>query len=312
MADLPGQLRLSATRPGDRCAVIPRVSRPIPRVTFRIGRTLEVMIGQVDRRGPDAARRRAVSSKAANAAVPAPGPGSAGRGARPVPWWTLPLLGLAGFLVLLWQVATHGPLATMDVHVRAHIRTWAASSSLTWLGAPGRAVPNLGDPLVAIPVLAVVALFAAWRSRSLLPPAVAAGTLLVLATVIPLKIWVGRPGPGTDVLTGGSLGYFPSGHTADATLCYGAAALILCEMVLTGRPARRGAAALAAVLIALTAFGLLWSDYHWLSDILGSLCWGGAALAVLHRLTDAARARPQPSPPQNTRREGEQPHEEHR
>jgi hypothetical protein len=54
------------------------------------------------------------------------------------------------------------------------------------------------------------------------------------------------------------------------------------------------------VLVALTIFGLLWSNYHWVTDILGSLCWCGAWLLLLrhfgvrntkidHGATDHAR-----------------------
>ena len=36
-------------------------------------------------------------------------------------------------------------------------------------------------------------------------------------------------------------------------------------------------------IVLATIFGLLWSNFHWLSDVVGSLCWCGAALAVLSR-----------------------------
>jgi undecaprenyl-diphosphatase len=90
-----------------------------------------------------------------------------------------------------------------------------------------------------------------------------------------------------------NFGYFPSGHTADAMLCYGTSALILCFILPLSRRARRLTAAAAVTLALLTVFGLLWSDYHWLSDILGSVCYCGAALVVLHRFL-AVRARTLP------------------
>lgn len=210
-----------------------------------------------------------------------------------MPWWIWPLLGVACFFVLLWQVASHGPVTGLDIRVRDHVDAWAATPSLGWLAAFGRGVANLGNQAVAIPVLPIVALFAAWRSRSTLPLKMTVGAAVVLATVIPLKIWVGRPGPGTVVLGDANFGYFPSGHTADAMLCYGTSALILCLTLTMSRMVRRATIAVAVTLILFTAFGLLWSDYHWLSDIIGSAFYCGAALVVLHRFA-AARTRPLP------------------
>ena len=198
-------------------------------------------------------------------------------------WWVWPLLGVAVFFVLLWQVASHGPVTRFDMRVRDHVDAWAATPSLGWLAAFGRGMANLGNQAVAIPVLPIVALFAARRTRSALPLVLAAGAAIVLATVIPLKIWVGRPGPGSVVLGDANFGYFPSGHTADAMLCYGTSALILCGTLTMSRIARRLTIAVAVVLVLSTVFGLLWSDYHWLSDIVGSACYCGAALVVLHR-----------------------------
>ena len=207
-------------------------------------------------------------------------------------WWAWPLAGLVCFLLLLWQVASHGPVTGVDIRVRDHLVAWSGTPALGWLAALGRGLADLGDPPVAIPVVPIVALFAARRSRSALPLFLAAGAGVALATVIPLKVWVGRPGPGTVVLQGASFGYFPSGHTADAVLCYGTSALILCVTFPAARAVRRASIAIAAALIVLTVFGLLWSDYHWLSDVLGSFCWCGAALVLLHRFGAAARTRP--------------------
>jgi undecaprenyl-diphosphatase len=207
-------------------------------------------------------------------------------------WWTWPLAGLVCFLLLLWQVASHGPVTGLDIRVRDHILAWSGTPALSWLAALGRGMADLGSPPVAIPVLPIVALVATLRSRSPLPLIIAAGAGIALATVIPLKIWVGRPGPGTVVLADASFGYFPSGHTADAMLCYGTSALILCVAFPTAKFIRRASITIASALILFTAFGLLWSDYHWLSDILGSFCWCGAALVLLHRFGTVARSRP--------------------
>ena len=205
---------------------------------------------------------------------------------RPVrwqPWWTVPAVLLVIFGLLTWQVASHGVVTRIDVHVRDGIQRTATSADWRWLYRFGRGCADLGNQAPAILTLLVVTAFVAWRVRSWLPVLTTAGAGVVLATVIPLKIWVGRPGPGEAVLGDANLGFFPSGHTADAMCCYGTAAFLLGAYVWTGRVARRWLATGAVALVALTIFGLLWSNFHWLSDVVGSLCWCGAWLIVLYR-----------------------------
>ena len=204
-------------------------------------------------------------------------------------WWILPAALLVVFGLLLWQVVAHGVVTRIDVHVRDGIQGAATSAGWHWLYRFGRGCADLGNQAPAILTLVVVTAFTAWRARSWRPVLVAAGAGVVLATVIPLKIWVGRPGPGQSVLGDANLGFFPSGHTADAMCCYGTAAFLLAMYVWTGTLARSCFAGAAAGLVALTIFGLLWSNFHWLSDVLGSLCWCGAWLMVLYRYADRDR-----------------------
>jgi undecaprenyl-diphosphatase len=205
-------------------------------------------------------------------------------------WWIPPLVLLCVFGVLTWQVASHGPLTRLDVHVRDGIQDAATSSGLQWLAAFGRGCADLGDQAPAIMSLALAAALSTWRQRSWHPALLAVAAWIVLATVIPLKIWVGRPGPGEVTLGNATLGFFPSGHTADAVCCYVTAAYLLGTFLWTSRVARQALGGIVVLLLALTIFGLLWSNYHWLTDILGSLCWCGAWLLVLrlieHRLIE--------------------------
>lgn len=205
---------------------------------------------------------------------------------RRPPWWIAPAVMLCAFALLLWQVVSHGFVTRLDVHVRNGIQSTATSSGMRWLAPIGRDCANLGNETPAILVLLVTALLAAWCARSWRPLLIAVGAGIVLATVVPLKIWVGRPGPGQAVLGNANLGFFPSGHTADALCCYFPAAFLLASFVWTGTVARRWLTALVLAVLALTIFGLLWSNYHWLSDIVGSLCWCGAWLLVLYRYAD--------------------------
>ena len=200
-------------------------------------------------------------------------------------WWIVPGPLLCLFGLLCWQVVSHGPLTMFDVHARNVIQRAANSSGLHWLGPIGRGCADLGDQAPAMLSLLVAAVLAGWYARSWRPVLSAAGAGVVLATVIPLKIWVARPGPGEAVLGNADLGFFPSGHTADAVCCYVTAAFLLGTFVWTGRAARQALGGAVVLLLVLTIFGLLWSNYHWVTDILGSLCWCGAWLLVLRHFT---------------------------
>jgi membrane-associated phospholipid phosphatase len=198
-------------------------------------------------------------------------------------WCIVPGALLCVFGLLTWQVVSHGPLTRFDVHARNAIQRAANSSGLHWLGPIGRGCADLGDQAPAILGLLVTTGLAAWYARSWRPVLLAVGAGVVLATVIPLKIWVARPGPGNAVLGNADLGFFPSGHTADAVCCYVTGAFLLGTFAWTSRTARRLLSGLVVGLLVLTIFGLLWSNYHWVTDILGSLCWCGAWLLVLRR-----------------------------
>lgn len=204
--------------------------------------------------------------------------------------WIAPSVLLGVFFVLLWQVLTHGVVTRFDVHVRNGIQSAAHSAELSWLFRIGRGCADLGDRELSLLCIVVVTAYAAWHCRSWRPVLPAAAALVVLATVIPLKLWVARPGPGESVLGDADLGFFPSGHTADSLCCYGMSAFLLCLFVWQGRTARLALGGTATLLVLLTIFGLLWSNFHWLSDVIGSLCWCGAWLLVIARWSTTSAA----------------------
>lgn len=212
---------------------------------------------------------------------------------RAAPWW-LPTAALwILFLLLAWQVVAHGPVTGADIRVRNRIQDWAAEPALQWLRPIGHGLADLGDQPAVVAVLLLATAGAVLLRRSWRPLLEALVLGLGLAAVIPLKLWIARPGPGQVVLGDAALGFFPSGHTADAVIGYCGAALLLCRALRVApiststdrnRMLRRGLAGAAAALVGLTIAGLLWSDYHWLSDTLGSLCWCGGVLCLARLL----------------------------
>jgi len=218
--------------------------------------------------------------KVSHPAPPVPGrtESSPARG-RAWPGWLLPAGLLLVLVFLTVNVLAHGPLVTLDQHIRQTVQGWAHSASWRWLAdgpyAPAQLITDLAP--VAVPVLAVVAVVLAIRRHTVRPLLVAAtGVVLLLVTVIPAKIIIARPGPGTTSLAPGSWGYFPSGHTSTACVCYSIAVLL----VIAGQPAwiRRAALAGLAAVWLLVGTALVWCDYHWASDVLAG--WALSALIV--------------------------------
>ncbi|WP_404827298.1 MULTISPECIES: phosphatase PAP2 family protein [Streptomyces] len=184
-------------------------------------------------------------------------------------------------------MADHGPLRALDERLG---RAVSASAVPSWLA---QFFADLGNASVALPVLLVVIGWAVWRgyrsdpatgpARRWLPPLAAALALAAVpALVVPLKLWLARPGP-PRMAGGAHDGFYPSGHGATAAVAYGVAALLLTHgRRRTGRPAagRLPLAAGVALLNAGVGIGLVRQGYHWPLDVLGSWCLAGVLLAV--------------------------------
>jgi membrane-associated phospholipid phosphatase len=231
--------------------------------------------------------------------APAPSPAASPARGRAWPGWLLPAGLLAVLVFLTVNVLAHGPMVTLDQHIRHTVQGWAHAAGWRWLvdspQAPAQLITGLGRVTVAVPVLAVVAAALAVRGRTLRPLLVAAtGVVLLLVTVIPAKIIIARPGPGTGALAPGSWGYFPSGHTSTACVCYSIAVLLLTA----GWPARVRRAALAglAVLWLLVGAALVWCDYHWTSDVLAGWALSGLIVWLALRVRWPTRLRRNPRP----------------
>jgi membrane-associated phospholipid phosphatase len=207
------------------------------------------------------------------------------RAARRRSPWLVPA-GLMLFLALLtFDVLTGGPLIGVDERIRRVVQAEAQSATWRWVGSGGHApallLVQLGNNQVALPLLALGALIVAIRYRSVRPLIAAViGATLLLGTVIPAKILIARAGPGLPPVAPGSMGVFPSGHTATSSVCLGLAVVLLARD-LPG-PARRAAMAGMAALCFLVGAALIWCDYHWFTDVVAG--WALAALIVMAAL----------------------------
>ena len=183
--------------------------------------------------------------------------------------------------VLTGNVLAHGPLVGLDEHIRDAVQARATSPAWRWLNAgrysPARPPTVLGRYYVAVPVLALTAVVLGIRRHTIRPVAAAAiGVAMLLATVIPAKILIGRPGPGLATAGAHGLGVFPSGHTTTACVCFSLAVLL----ILADRRgwARWLAVTLLALLWLAVGAALVWRDYHWFTDVAAG--WALSALII--------------------------------
>lgn len=202
---------------------------------------------------------------------------------------------LLGVFLVLWMLVLSRPdfLTSFDEWVRGRVQSvskspdddkphWPLIKHFSDL-AGGVHIHKVAIQVPVATLAGVTLVATVWR-RSWRPAAAAATGCAALAFVLMLKANGHRPGPGMGGKTmPGGLGYFPSGHTANTVLGYGSAALIL-AWAAHGRRARVAIATATALLTAAMGFALLWLDYHWLSDVVGSYALCGAALFAVARV----------------------------
>ncbi|WP_344030662.1 phosphatase PAP2 family protein [Streptomyces luteireticuli] len=176
----------------------------------------------------------------------------------------LPVLFALIFALIAWQIVTHGPLRALDERLGA---------ALISPSAVARFLADLGNASVAVPVLLAACGWAVWRGTRTWRQALAACLCMAVvpALVVPLKLWIARPGPPGM----GPGGYFPSGHAATAAVAYGLVVLLLAA----GRGRWVWAAGYAVLNVAV-GVGLVRCGYHWPLDVVGAWCVAGVLLFV--------------------------------
>ncbi|MFJ9522743.1 phosphatase PAP2 family protein [Kitasatospora sp. NPDC101801] len=201
---------------------------------------------------------------------------------------------LAVLALISWQVAVDGPLLELDELARNTVHTVRRALHSTLLNHLGAGLSDLGGPVPAMPMLLLTAAVAArrelraGRARWWYPvPVAVLAAVLVPLLVVPSKTWFARPGPFGVPLSSEQLGWYPSGHTATSAIAYGTAVLLLGPTL--RQPLRDRLYGLTALLCLGVGAGLVWSDYHWLLDVLASWCLAGVVLWGLLRLRPRLR-----------------------
>lgn len=174
------------------------------------------------------------------------------------------------------DVLTGGPLTHLDAAIRSVAPR--PGGPATW-STVALSFGDIGVAAAALVIAGLVCAHALWR---LWPLVLAAGNLAVTeGAVLALKAAVGRPPPGESTVPTDYPGFFPSGHTATATVAAGTVVfLVVAWRTAAGRLVLAAQVSLGVALGigGLTAVQAVLGDLHWASDGLGGLALGTLVL----------------------------------
>ena len=198
----------------------------------------------------------------------------------------VPFGAAAPLIAAIWVMAVvvmSGPANTFDRTIH-DVVVAARTPTLTQVAA---LVTSLGSWPVLVTVAALAAAIMGFRTRRVdRPIRMALGLATIVLTTYVLKIAIARPRPPVATMIGSPPSDFsiPSGHTADGSVTWVLAALLLTAGL---RAAVRRTAFVAAVLLA-AAIGLsrVYLGYHWMTDVITGWLLAMAVIWVsvgLHR-----------------------------
>lgn len=175
------------------------------------------------------------------------------------------------------------PNFLLDTMVDALVARLGASvePALPGLRSAAGVVARLGAREVLVPLALAAGAVLSRRRRSLVPLALIVGAYLLVAGVASAtKAGLARPQPLP--LPGVPGRAFPSGHAAQATVVFGALALMA--------GGARWVRVLVAGVVGAVSVALLWRQAHWLTDMVGGVVLGAACLATVDAALRRERA----------------------
>lgn len=191
-------------------------------------------------------------------------------------------LGIAGFAVLTWLVATSASIP-FDAPLRDLALQWKAYASLWSLLSDAA---NL--PLIAIGVGIVLWLLLKRQFREAIVVAVLLGVVTAGSEAVKQLVHRPRP-PASDAHVIGVVYSFPSGHVLEAMTILGIVAILVWRSQLPSI-VRVAVAVAVAVFVVAVAVARVAIDAHYPSDVLAGFFGAAAALAIYVLLTRNRRA----------------------
>ena len=184
------------------------------------------------------------------------------------------------FLIVTEQVLTKSYLYRLDHQIKTiKHHTFRGMSSHLLL-----ALDDLGLRSLTATCLLVTAVLIAYRYKSWRPIYFSVAALLLLNGVVGVaKILFGRSKPrlNLDIYHSGVVGSYPSGHSSNALLTWGALAYLLYRYTKFFGRRFLELYSIVGVITATVCLVSLIRNTHWLSDLIGGVFLGGAILVSL-------------------------------
>ena len=198
------------------------------------------------------------------------------------------------FLVVTEQVLTKSYLYRLDHKIKTiRHHTFRGLSSHLLL-----ALDDLGLRSLTATCLITTAVLIAYYYRSWRPLNFALTALLLLNGVVGVaKLIFGRSKPrlNFDIYHSGVVGSYPSGHSSNALLTWGALAYLLYRYTKLGASKLSFLYAGVGVITATVCLVSLIRNTHWFSDLIGGVFLGGSILVFLIAADRAWPSKRQPS-----------------
>ncbi len=179
----------------------------------------------------------------------------------------------AVLFVALARICDWAPNGALD----SAVASCMAHQQTTALVSFGSYITHAGSAVLCTPLLFVIGL-ASYKSRYPCAALMAGAMVCTVILVYALKMGFSMPRPPNPLHS--SRGYgFPSGHAAQATVCYG----ISCVVSRRRRWHDVAIPALSIALVFLVSWSRLVLGVHYFSDIVGGLLLGAAVVIVVSR-----------------------------